>query len=104
MEYKTYIVLDDSCFGDASNATVYIQDCDDDYNVFIMDATDEMDNSGECRLFCKGIGSGEIPGQVVHVLDLLKLRELVAELKPEDVIGNAKLTAFFEAVNNLDLF
>lgn len=104
MERDAYVVLNDDTFGDANSATIYIQGCSDRDNEEIREALEEMENSGECDQFCTGISTGSIPGEVVNVSDLLKLRELVADLTNDDFLNPNKMQALFDGINNLDLF
>lgn len=65
--------------------------------------TAELEDGRIQELFY-AVEEGAVKGSIIPVKDLLRLRELVGELKSEDVKNPAKIQEFLDAAGNLDLW
>jgi hypothetical protein len=63
----------------------------------------DVDNA-DGRHYYEAIADGTVMGSIVPVSDLLKLRELVGDLRPGDEKIPEKMNEFMDAAGNLDLW
>jgi hypothetical protein len=61
-------------------------------------------DSADIGLLYDDVKEGRVRGTIINVSDLLKLRDLVGDIKPEDAGNKEKMTELLDAIGNLDIW